>query len=107
LQKNPVFLQQLVRDPSAANFINILLVHFLYKILAPKITKPNATRGKLPKRLLYKKGPRKTLMKLTPADKLFAPFCTFLLNCLTQLTQEYFTVPGVSWLQSYKVDFVF
>jgi len=38
---------------------------FLYKILAPKITKPNVTREKLPKRLTYKKGVHKTLMKLT------------------------------------------
>jgi hypothetical protein len=48
------------------NFINILRAHFLYKILEPKITKPNATREKLPKRLTYKKGKHKMLMNLTP-----------------------------------------
>ena len=41
---------------------------FLYKILAPKITKPNVTREKLPKRLTYKKGVCKMLMKLTPCS---------------------------------------
>jgi hypothetical protein len=37
------------------NFINVLRAHFSYKILAPKITKPNVTREKLPERLTYKK----------------------------------------------------
>jgi len=32
---------------SAVNFINALRARFLYKILAPKITKPNITREKL------------------------------------------------------------
>jgi hypothetical protein len=49
----------------AVNLINILHARFLYKILAPKITKPNVNREKLPKRLPYKKGTHKTLMKLT------------------------------------------
>ncbi len=52
---------------SAVNFINVLLAHFLYKILAPKITKPNITREKLPQRLMYKKGGHKMLLKLIPA----------------------------------------
>jgi len=38
-----------------------LRAHFLHKILAPIITKLNVTREKLPKRLLYEKGPRKML----------------------------------------------
>jgi len=49
--------------PIGVNFINVLGACFSYKILAPKITKPNVTREKLPKRLTYKKGARKTLMK--------------------------------------------
>ncbi len=40
---------------------------FSYEILAPKITKLNVNREKLPKRLSYQKGFGKTLMKLTPA----------------------------------------
>ncbi len=48
------------------NFINILHARFSYKILVPKITKPNITREKRPKRLTYKKCVHKTLMKLTP-----------------------------------------
>jgi len=31
----------------SVNFINVLFTHFLYKILAPKITKPNVIREKL------------------------------------------------------------
>ncbi len=48
------------------NFINILCAHFLYKILAPKITKPNVIREKLLNLLSYEKRARKMLMKLTP-----------------------------------------
>ncbi len=59
------------RKGPSVNFINVLLACFLYKILAPKITKPNITREKLPKscqkRLKYEKGARKMLMKLTPS----------------------------------------
>ncbi len=40
---------------------------FLHKILAPKITKLNVTREKLPKS--YKKGELKMLMKLTAVNK--------------------------------------
>jgi len=50
------------------NFINVLQARFLYKILAPKITKlcfGFETRKKLPKRLSYQKRALKTLMKLT------------------------------------------
>jgi len=47
------------------NFINILCTHFSYKILAPKMTKPNGTREKLLNLLLYEKRTHKMLMKLT------------------------------------------
>jgi len=46
--------------------MNDLRVLFLYKILAPKVTKQNLTRKKLPKRLTYEKGAYETLMKFTP-----------------------------------------
>ncbi len=39
---------------------------FTQAFLATKITKPNVTREKLPKRLMYEKGLHKTLVKLTP-----------------------------------------
>jgi len=42
---------------------------FLYKILVPKITKPNATREKLLSLLSYEKRGRKMLIKLTPGVK--------------------------------------
>jgi len=48
------------------NFINVLRTHFLYNILAPKITKPNITREKLLNLLTYEKCACKMLMKLTP-----------------------------------------
>jgi len=41
-------------------------MHFLYKILVPKITKPNITREKLLNLISYKKCKRKMLVKLTP-----------------------------------------
>jgi len=46
------------------NFINVLHAYFSYKILAPKALKPKKSREKLLGALLYKKRPRKTLMKL-------------------------------------------
>ncbi len=45
---------------------NFLCTCFLYKILAPKITKQNITREKLLNLLSYKKCTCKILMKLTP-----------------------------------------
>jgi hypothetical protein len=57
--------KMLVKLTPGVNFINILFPRFLYKILAPKITKPNVTREKLPKRLAYEKCACKMLMKLT------------------------------------------
>ena len=53
-------------NQTGANFINILLARFLYKILAPKITNPNVTRESCPKGLLYRKQVHKMLMKWTP-----------------------------------------
>ncbi len=53
---------------SCVNFINILCSRFLYKILAPKITKlcfGFVTREKLLNLLSYKKFVSKMLMKLT------------------------------------------
>jgi hypothetical protein len=50
------------------NFINVLCVHFLYKILASKITQPNVTRGKLPKscQKAAEKLPKKHMYKKAP-----------------------------------------
>jgi len=53
------------RRRQGVNFINILHAPFSYKILTPKITKPNLTREKLLNLLSYKKLARKMLMKLT------------------------------------------
>ncbi len=50
---------------SPVNFINVLCTSFLYKILAPKITKPNLTKEKLSKKIYIQKGACKMLMKLT------------------------------------------
>ncbi len=50
--------------PPTVNFINVLHAHFLFEILAPKITKPNVIREKLLNLLLHKKCARKMLMKL-------------------------------------------
>jgi hypothetical protein len=61
------FVEKLRVGTPAVNFINILYVQFLYKILAPKITKPNVTREKLLNFLAYEKCVHKMLMKLTPA----------------------------------------
>jgi len=52
--------------PAGVDFINILRLHFSYKILAPKITKLNVTREKLLNLLSYEKCSNKMLMKLTP-----------------------------------------
>jgi len=49
------------------NFINVLRVCFLYKILVPKITMLYATKEKLLNLLSYEKCTHKTLMKLTPS----------------------------------------
>jgi len=46
-------------------FHQCLRERFLYKILVPKITKPNVIREKLLNYLSYKKRARKMLMKLT------------------------------------------
>ncbi len=43
---------------TAVNFITILCAHFLYKMLAPKITKLKFNYRKLHDLLLYKKGAR-------------------------------------------------
>jgi hypothetical protein len=51
---------------TAVNFINVLRANFLYKILAPKITKSNVIRGKLLNSLLNEKQACKILIKLTP-----------------------------------------
>ncbi len=63
--RHACLFQDILARPSV-NFINVLHTRFLYKILVPKITKPSVTRENLPKRLTYKKGSRKMLMKLTP-----------------------------------------
>jgi hypothetical protein len=52
--------------PSAINFITVLRAHFLYKILAPKITELKCNQRKLSDLLLYKKGAHKMLVRLTP-----------------------------------------
>jgi len=51
---------------ASVNFINILRAHFLYKMLAPKITKPNLSREKLQNLLSHKKQAHKKLIKLMP-----------------------------------------
>ncbi len=55
---------------SAANFFNVLHAHIFVRNFGAKNHKAelNKRKGdeKLPKRLAYKKGARKTLMKLTP-----------------------------------------
>jgi hypothetical protein len=58
-------LKMLMKLTASVNFINVLRRHFLCKILAPKITKPNVIRKKLLYLLLYKKCACKMLMKLT------------------------------------------
>ncbi len=70
LLKTPASVFKMLCKPGAdainiavVNFINILHGCFLYK---SALSKPKVTREKLPKRLLYKKGARKMLMKLTP-----------------------------------------
>jgi len=50
---------------AGVNFINVLRATFSYKIMAPKITKPNIIREKLLNLLWYEKPARKMLMKLT------------------------------------------
>jgi len=60
---------------NGVNFINVLCAHFLYKILAPEIIKPNVTREKLLKLLSYKKHAHKMLMKLTPGQLSFFEEC--------------------------------
>jgi hypothetical protein len=65
---------------SAINFINILCAHVLYKILVAKITKLKQNYRKLQYLLLYKKGARKMLMKLTPGvtfTKIQLTLCQF------------------------------
>ncbi len=52
---------------TGVNFINIIHERFSYKNFGAK---PNVTREKLPKRRLYKKPARITLMKLTPDGNL-------------------------------------
>ncbi len=47
------------------NFINVLHAQYSYKILMPKITKPNVFREKMLNSLSYEKGGQKMLMKLT------------------------------------------
>jgi len=50
------------------NFINILRSPFSYKSASCSFSLLYVTREKLPKRLSYKKGVRKTVMKLTKAQ---------------------------------------
>jgi len=74
------------------NFINVLYTRFLYKILAPKITKPNVFREKLLNLLSYEKRAGKLLMKLTP----FVNYtnilqATFLLICIKKLQSQIVT----------------
>jgi len=52
-------------SPSGVNFINILLAHFWYEILAPKITNLCFGFEIFAPKILYEKAARKTLMKLT------------------------------------------
>jgi len=53
--------------PPGVNFINILRTNFLYEsALLSFFFYLHVTREKLPKRLSYKKGTHKMLMKLTP-----------------------------------------
>jgi len=53
-----------------ANFITILCAHFLYKSAIGSFFYLHVTREKLLKRLSYKKGTCKMLIKLTTGDKL-------------------------------------
>jgi len=48
------------------NFINILHAHFCTDVLCSTFFYLHVTREKLNKTLLYEKGARKMLMKLTP-----------------------------------------
>ena len=48
--------ETLMKLTAVVNFINILHAHFSYKILVPKISKPNITKEKLLNILLYKKA---------------------------------------------------
>jgi hypothetical protein len=59
--------KMLMKLTPAVNFINVLRTCFSYKILAPKITKPNVTREKL-HICFCTKTERKMLLKLTPGD---------------------------------------
>jgi len=57
--------RMLMKLSQGVNFINILCAHFLYKVLHTAFFYLHVTREKLPKILLYEKGSRKMLMKLT------------------------------------------
>ncbi len=59
------FTKFFLEEEAAVNFINVLCKHFLYKILSPKITKPNIIREKVLNSLLYEKPACKMLMTLT------------------------------------------
>jgi len=47
------------------NFINVLHVHFLYKIFGAKISNPKASFVAFGAKILYEKSAHKMLMKLT------------------------------------------
>jgi len=49
----------------------------MYKKWAPKIQSQKVSRKKAAQRLLYEKGARKTLMKLTLGPLFFAPVSEF------------------------------
>jgi len=61
--------------PPRVDFINILLTHFLYKILAPKITKLCFGFEIFGAKVSYQKHAHITLMKLTAVHKMFYTVC--------------------------------
>jgi len=65
-------VNELHNPQSAVNFIIILCAHFCTIVLNAAFFYLHGIREKLPKRLLYKKGTCKMLMKLTP-ERFFDP----------------------------------
>jgi len=86
--------QQLARSGfggTGVNFINILLVHFLYKsAFLPKsfCQSQNVTSEKLQEALSYEKRARKMLMKLTPVKPFLHALLVLHFISLTQILDD-------------------
>ncbi len=78
-----------IRGSLSVNFINILCLHFRTKVLFCQ----NVTWKKLPKRLLNKKVPQKTLMKLSQK---------WLLYCFVDCKLTYHKRWYSRWLKIYE-----